>query len=208
MLHLRLLGTTLLCAAALFAADYKLDSAGAPPAEASALAPALAKDGIKVMKPDGSVYAEFWLAAQAPTGGKPEDSASFSTIPQGALLGVVRFPARASDRRGQTIKPGVYTLRYSLFPINGDHQGVAPQRDFLILSSAASDTDPAAKPDYDTLMGMSRKASGTPHPLVLSIWKADAPAAPALEAGENNVTLTTKLGDKGIAIIIAGKYEG
>ena len=65
-----------------------------------------------------------------------------------SLLGVVRYPERFRDRRGQTIKPGVYTMRYSFYPMNGNHQGVALQRDFAILSPAASDTDAAAKPAF------------------------------------------------------------
>jgi hypothetical protein len=208
MLSFRLIATTLLLTSGLWAADYKVDAAGAPPAEAGAVAAALSQDGVKILKADGSVLCEIWMRAQAPTGGKAEDAASFSTIPQGALLGVVRFPARHSDRRGQTIKPGVYTMRYSLFPVNGDHQGVAPQRDFAILSPAGEDKDAAATPDFDALMTWSRKASGTPHPLVLSIWKADAPASASVEAGERDVTLTTKMGSAGVSIIVLGKAEG
>ena len=144
-----------------------------------------------------------------PSGGAAEESASFAGTPTGALFGVARFPARHSDRRGQTIKPGVYTLRYALFPLNGDHQGVAPQRDFLLLSPAAADTDPSAKPDYETLMTMSRKASGTPHPLVFSFWKDDSGAAQGVEAaGDSDRVLHVKIGGVPAAMIIIGKHEG
>ena len=54
---------------------------------------------------------------------------------------MIRLPERGADRRGQTIKPGVYTLRYGNYPQNGDHQGVEPQRDFLVLSPVAEDKD-------------------------------------------------------------------
>lgn len=208
MPFLRPIAITLYLTSGLWAADYKVGPAGAPPAEASAITSVLAKEGVQVLKGDGSVYCEIWLRSQAPTGGKAEDSASFSTIPHGTLLGIVQFPARAADRRGQTIKPGLYTLRYSLFPLNGDHLGVAPQRDFLILSPASDDKDPAATPDFDTLMNWSRKASGTPHPLVLSIWKADAPAQPTVESTDHDTTLTVKMGAAGVSIIIFGKAEG
>ncbi len=103
----------------------------------------------------------------------------------------------------------VYTLRYALFPLNGDHQGVAPQRDFLLLSPAAADTDPSAKPDYETLMTMSRKASGTPHPLVFSFWKDDSGAAQGVEAvGDSDRVLHVKIGGVPAAMIIIGKHEG
>lgn len=168
----RLLGLSLLAASCAWA-QYKVEAAAAPPAEVSTLASALAKDGVKVLKPDGSVLLELWLVAALPGGGEPQQNSSLSTIPHGALLGVARYPARSSDRRGQQIRPGVYTLRYSFYPMNGDHQGVSPQRDFAILAPAAEDTDPAAKPSFDALMDLSRKASKTPHPLVLSVWKDD-----------------------------------
>ena len=31
-------------------------------------------------------------------------------------------------------------MRYSYYPMNGDHQGVAPQSDFAVLSPAATIT--------------------------------------------------------------------
>jgi hypothetical protein len=190
-------------------AQFKVAPAGPPPAESSAVAGVLAKSGIKVNKADGSTLLEIWLVAQEPTGGALQDGASLPGFPIGALLGVVRFPAKHADRRGQTIQPGVYTLRYGVYPVNGDHQGVAPQRDFAVLSPAAADTDPKAQPDFATLMGMSKKASGTPHPLVLSIWKDDAGAqAGTIELqGESDQVVHTKLGATPLAIIVVGKYE-
>lgn len=189
--------------------QYKVESAGAPPAElAASVKSLLAPEGVKVLKEDGSVLVEVWMRASAPAGGPKEDNASFTDIPTGALLGAARFPARHSDRRGQTIKPGLYTLRYGLFPVNGDHQGVAPQRDFLVLS-LDTDTDGAAVPAFEPLMDMSRKASGTPHPLVLSFWKADAGAKPGFEAmGDHDMVLNTKLGNVMVTIILIGKAEG
>jgi hypothetical protein len=195
-------------AAALAAAQYKVEPAGAPPSDL-AVSSVLSSEGVKVVKADGSALAELWLVKQLPTGGKAEDNTSLAGVPHGALLGVMRFPARHSDRRGQTIKPGVYTLRLSFFPLNGDHQGVAPQRDFLILSLASADTNAASKPEFDTLMDMSRKASGTPHPLVLSVWKGEggSPATFAAE-GEHDWALTTRLGSTSIAVILIGRHEG
>ncbi len=57
--------------------------------------------------------------------------------------------------------------------MNADHQGAAPQRDFLLMTPASEDRDVNAIPNFDTLAAMSRKASLTPHPAVLSFWKAD-----------------------------------
>jgi hypothetical protein len=124
-------------------------------------------------------------------------------------LGVLRFPSAGADRRGQTIKPGVYTLRYGLYPVNGDHQGAAPQRDFAVLTPIAEDKDPNSTPAFDDLMAMSRKASGTPHPAVLSLEPpAAGSSAPSLnKEGEKDWSLSFKLGDTPMAIILVGKAE-
>lgn len=196
-------------AAASLSAQYKAGPAGAPPAEISALSGALNPQGIKISKPDGSELLTLWLAAKAPAGAPAEQNVTMPGVPHGALLGVASYPKRASDRRGQQIKPGVYTLRYSYYPMNGDHQGAAPQRDFLLLSPAASDTNPDANPAFDPLMDMSRKASGTPHPLVLSIWKDEPGATAGVEAvGESDQVVHAKIGDLPVAIIVVGKAEG
>src|SRR5258708_15276157 len=165
----------LLLAAGAGAAQYKAEPAGAPPSEAAAaIVATLNKTGTKITGPNGA-YVEIWLRASLPSGFKStESSVSLPTIQVGTLLGVLRFSGKGADRRGQTIAPGVYTLRYGNFPINGDHQGVAPQRDFLLLSPAAADLSVDNLKDFDSLMALSKKASGSTHPAVLSFWKADS----------------------------------
>jgi hypothetical protein len=199
----------LLAAGALFA-EYKAEPAGAPPPELNAsVVSLLNKQGIKIS--DGSkVVAEVWFRSSMPTGGKTEDAQSLAGVPMGALMGAIRFPANWADRRGQQVKAGVYTMRYGLFPQNGDHQGVAPQRDFLLLILAADDTNGAANLDYSALTKISMKAAGTPHPAVFSMWKADpADFQPGVSAlGEHDQVLKTKIGDTPVAVIIYGKAEG
>jgi hypothetical protein len=188
------------------AAQYKAEPAGAPPSDLPpGIAQALQKQGTKVTGGSGTVC-EIWLVATAPKGPpSAEENVTLPTIPHGSLMGVIRFSGQGSDRRGQVIKPGVYTLRYSMFPINGDHQGVAPQRDFFVLSRIADDTDANAKPNFNALMTQSRKASGTQHPLVMSIWKADDPAESLTQQGESDWVLQRKMGDTMLAIVVVGK---
>ena len=188
--------------------QYTSASAGSAPSELNAAVTAiLQKDGTKILKGD-KVFCEIWLRTAAPNGPKSaEDSVSLPNIPQGALLGAIRFPAKGTDRRGNPIAAGVYTLRYSNFPQNGDHQGVSPQRDFMLISKAADDQDANATPNFKDLVAMSEKATGAPHPGVFSFWKADG--KPGLEKeGENDWILHTKLGDIPIAMIVIGKVEG
>ncbi|MCU1238754.1 MAG: hypothetical protein JWP63_6721, partial [Candidatus Solibacter sp.] len=150
------------------AQDFKLEPVATPaPGLPAAYSAAIQSTGYRVSS--SSPWCEVWLAKSIPTGAKPADSAISYGIAQGTLLGILRFPAKAEDRRGQQIPAGVYTLRYSNFPVDGAHSGVAPQRDFALLTPIAADPDPAAKPGFEELVKMSSKASGTPHPAVLSI---------------------------------------
>lgn len=207
MKHWRVLTTIFLLAGVAAAADYRTEPAGPPPAEAGALAPALAADGIRVVKPDGGALCSFWFAREVGKESQPEQNATWG-IAHGTFLGVVKVESRWSDRRGQPIRPGVYTLRLSFFPMNGDHQGVAPQRDFAILSPAEIDKDAAAKPSFDQLMDMSRKASRTPHPLVLSLWKESGPVETGITAeGESDQVLRTTIAGAPVALIVYGHSD-
>jgi hypothetical protein len=153
---------------------------------------------------------ELWFRNSVPTGAATtESNVSMTTVPHGTLMGVVRFPERGADRRGQVVKPGVYTLRLSYFPPDGNHQGVSEQRDFLLLSLASEDKDPKATPKYEALIAASTKVSGPAHPAVLSTWKVD-PAnfkAGVAQEGEHDWVLQHKVGDLAIAVIVAGVFN-
>jgi hypothetical protein len=188
-------------------AQYQSVPTGAPPSElAPAVVAELQAKGVKVTGPSG-VWCEVWLRKSAPTGPKSsEDAVTLPTIPVGALIGAIRFPAKGADRRGQQIPAGVYTLRYVLTPVTGDHLGVAPQRDFAAMVPAALDKDPASKPTLQQVIEMSTKASGTPHPAVLSLASGSGTEGLTKE-GDHDWTWNTKLGDLPIAIILAGKAD-
>ena len=200
---------TLLAAAAL-AFSHTAEPAGAPPADLDpAVAALLQKEGVRI-KDGAKTVMELWFVSAAPSGPQTSESnVTLGTIPHGALLGVVRFPEKGADRRGQGMKPGIYTARLSFFPPDGNHQGVSEQRDFLILSPAASDKDPKATPAYEKLMDMSRAATGTAHPAVLSLWKADASKfkAGVAQEGEHDWVLQHKIGDVPVAVIVAGVFN-
>jgi hypothetical protein len=122
---------------------------------------------------------------------------------------VISFPSKGEDRRGQTINPGLYTLRYSNFPVDGAHQGAAPQRDFALMSPIADDPDPNSTPGFEALVKLSGKASGSPHPAVLSLESPTATTLPSLtKEGENpDWSLGVQIGDLKIAIILIGKVS-
>ena len=190
--------------------DYKLEPiATAPPTLPAAYASVgLQSQGLRVSGPKG-VWCEVWFRKSVPTGGKPSDSAIAFPVAQGTLLGILRFPAKGADRRGQTIPAGVYTLRYSDYPVDGAHQGVAPQRDFALMTPIDSDPDPNATPAFDALVAMSTKASSSPHPAVLSLESPAGSQFPALtKEGDSDWALSVKLDNLQIAIIVVGMYQG
>jgi len=161
---------------------------------------------LAIAGPSGS-WCEIWFVKSIATGNASSDSTIVLPIPQGTLLGVLRFPGNGSDRRGQSLKPGTYTLRYSLYPVDGAHQGVAPQRDFGLLTPISQDADPTAKPDYAKLVELSR-TSGTPHPAVLSLETPSGTQFPALtKEGEQDVVLNVQVGNLKLAVIVVGKAD-
>jgi len=201
-----------LVAAALSAQDYKIGAGplsglptGLPAAYQSLLAP-----GVQIQGPDGTPKVEIWFAKAIASGAPPSDPAIVFGIKQGTFLGVIRWPGKGEDRRGQQISPGLYTLRYSNFPVDGAHQGVAPQRDFALMTPIASDPDPNAMPAFDALIQMSTKASNSPHPAVLSLEQSSATTFPSLskEGDTPDWVLNVQAGGLKIGIILIGKYTG
>jgi hypothetical protein len=191
------------------AQQYKLETiAGAPPGIPAAFASVLQDQGYRVAGPAGA-WCEVWFAKTIPAGKSTDASIAFG-IQQGTFLGILRFPAKGADRRGQVIPAGVYTIRYSNFPVDGAHSGAAPQRDFGLLTAIADDSDPAAKPAFDVLVAASRKASGTPHPAVFSLETPPEGATPpsVVKEGDHDWVLTAKAGDLTLSIILVGKVEG
>ena len=60
----------------------------------------------------------------------------FPFLADGELIGVLQFASEGHDYRDQSIAKGVYTMRYGLQPVNGDHLGVSTFRDYSLLLPA------------------------------------------------------------------------
>ena len=186
--------------------QYTAKPGGEPPSElAPGIVASLASPGTQILEADGSVYCEIWLVKAAPSGPElSEVDVSWTTVPHGALLGAVRFPEGGKDRRAQQVNPGVYTMRFSFYPIDGAHQGAEPSRDFVLFASAAADKDAAATPDFGTLVALSRRASNTSHPEGLSLWKAESDWKEGLTQMGDDWVLNKKIGDTQVSIIVVG----
>ena len=176
------------CGPALAADSYTLEKiSGAPPADVPAsLRDAVRPEALEVKAPGGALC-EIWLRKEVPVATTPSTDlgVTFGQIAEGTLLGVMRIAAPTTDYRQQKIKPGLYTLRYANTPVDGNHQGVAPQRDFALLSPVADDAD-AATVSRDEAIKRSTKTTGSKHPSVWSLGPGDdSSAAPALRFQED-----------------------
>jgi len=171
---------------------------------------ALQSQGTRVVGDKGPVC-EVWVgkAVAQNTGVNPD--AVYPGLGVGTLVGVLHFPAAGSDFRGQTIKPGYYTLRYALLPQDGNHMGVNPYRDFLLLSPVAADTQIDKPLQPLDLYKLSRQASGTNHPAVMSLVPiAQGATFPSLgQDDQGHTVLLVKLGAAGgdlpIALVVVGQ---
>jgi hypothetical protein len=142
--------------------------------------------GYRVKIADNSVACEIWLRKSVPGEGKKTTTDTlYGQLAESTLLGVISFPQPTTDYRGQPIKAGAYTLRYELLPNDGNHLGVAPNRDFLLLVPAASDTDPEKQFKFEELVNLSRQATGTRHPGPLSLVQA-AGGAPSVSRDDED----------------------
>jgi len=150
--------------------------------------------GYRVSLDDGSVACEIWLRRAVPAQVKKEvEGAFYSQLAESTMLGILSFPQAATDYRGQPVKPGVYTLRYELIPNDGNHLGVAPNRDFALLVPVASDPDPNASFKFDDLVNLSRKATGTRHPAPLNMPQPGGTAGTVAKDDEDHWILSAEM---------------
>jgi hypothetical protein len=168
----------------------------APPAILSpSIRAALAAGGVRATI--SGTQLDFWFVKSLPL---KEGALSWTAAEEGMLVGAVQLSSEFRDIRGRLIKPGVYTLRYGLQPQNGDHLGVSPFRDFLLLSPATLDTDFAAR-GHEPTVEMSIKTAGGSHP---AVWSIDPPLA----SGPALTTHTTELGHKALMVEVPVSNTG
>ena len=177
----------LLCASLCSAQTGKVEKTGA--ASDSAISDAvkntLDATGYRLTTSDGFSCEIWWRKSVAVQAKKDASGALYTQFGESVLLGVISFPQPAADYRGEPIKPGAYTLRYALLPNDANHLGVAPNRDFVLLTPAAADANPDATPKPDELVEWSRKATGTRHPAPLSLTPAQG-ATPSLSKDDED----------------------
>jgi hypothetical protein len=137
----------------------------------------LNEKGYRLTLDDPKPACELWLRKSIPAATKKgSEAVAYPQLAESTLVGVVHFFQVAADFRGHQVPAGFYTLRYALIPDDGNHLGVSPNPDFLLLIPAESDSDPSATFSFQQLVTMSAKTGGTKHPSPLSLSPADKPA--------------------------------
>jgi len=182
-----------------------------PDGAAAAVQQVLDPKGYRVLLDDGSVACELWVRKTVPGQAKSDTSGIvYPQLAESTLVGVISFPQASTDYRGQAIKSGTYTLRYELQPADGNHMGVSPTRDFLLLIPAGSDADPKTVYKFQELVAQSEKATQTKHPGVLNLVEPPPGSAPAVSRDDEEhwiFSAGTKLEsgqDLTIALVVRG----
>lgn len=195
--------TSGILAAILFLCSYSSAQAGkveAPgtltdPAVPEAIRQVLAPKGYRILPDVNSPAIQIWYRKDVPTQPKNASTdAIYDRLAESTLLGVLHFSQPSQDYRGQTVPAGFYTLRYALMPNDGNHLGVAPSRDFLLLIPASADPGPEKILKFQELVALSRQASGTKHPAPLSLVAAEGGTTPATSKDdEGHIIFTTQV---------------
>ncbi len=135
---------------------------------------------VQVLDDQGKLFCEVWFRKDVPvkaTADELKKGVTYTKIEEGTVMGAVRFAQPWQSFRKQNIKPGLYTLRLGIQPMDGDHMGSAPFSEFLLLCPAADDKNPAAIP-HKKLTELSGKAlPGGNHPVVLLMFPNAKPEA-------------------------------
>ena len=189
-----ILATQFLCGAMAWAqgsfkiAPVPLPSGSSIPAGLTA---ALQSQGSQVLDSAGTAVCEIWLGNAVPLQASSNSSPDvmYGNLAVGTLVGALYFPKAGSDFRGQAIKPGYYTLRYALTPQDGNHMGVNPTRDFVLMSPVAQDTQVDKVLPFADLLKLSKQASGTNHPAILTMDPAGTGATSSVVQNSQGFTV-------------------
>jgi hypothetical protein len=181
-----------------------------PAATAATVRNDLGIQGFRIQDDQGRTLLDIWLRKAVPSVEKPsgpKGAVQFPFLADGELLGLVRFETEGHDYRDQAIAKGLYTLRFGLQPVNGDHLGVSTYRDYSLLLPASKDQS-LAIPPRKQLDERSAESAGTSHPAVFLMLApppeaAKSPPSMIHDAEKNtwSVVLPLSLQVKGETIV-------
>jgi len=175
----------------------------APPEEVAAFViESLGESGVRITEKGAPVF-DFWFVKDIPLSESPgENEAAWEKVKETTVVGAVKVHAPQRDYREDEIYEGVYTLRYGLRPVDGDHQGTSDYRYFFLLIPAAMDTSPTGIRNPNAMVELSSEDTATLHPVVLSLRPVEGAAEDDLPR------MTTPIADHTAArILLQGQAE-
>ena len=192
MLKIKLPATTAIVAvfvSTVSGADYSIELIDSPPEPgriSDDFAKELASTGVRVKRGSRRTACEIWFCKEWAVDAtfEPTQERLYPFTP-GQLIGVLHFSRRGSDFRDQTVRRGWYTLRFGLQPVDGNHEGTSPTRDFLVLVDVGED-EPNKEWDVKELQKKSAEAAGSSHPAMLCLQKTSAGTEPTIRHDEGN----------------------
>ena len=182
--------------------DYSVEAIDAAPEAEDVpgeLVELFSDKGVRVKRNSTRTVCEIWFCKELEI--DPEFEGSLDRLypfTPGQLIGLLHFSRRGSEFRDQTIDSGWYTLRFDLQPVDGNHVGTSPTRDFLVLVNAEQD-------EADKLWGVdelheaSAEAAGSSHPAMMCLQKTDDVTESAIRQDEANDWTVLEVVTKGVA---------
>jgi hypothetical protein len=170
-----------------FAADAKLtvkvDETTPPKELVDPIRALLSDKAINILDEKGKAIGTVWpvksLDAKSTANAKV---LKYSDIEETTIIGALKLTETWVDYRKQKIKPGVYTLRLGVQPMDGDHMGTAPYNEFFLLLPASEDKK-AELLDVETMHDLSAKSTTRKHPAMMLLFpNKTPPETPAAEA--------------------------
>lgn len=167
--------------------------------------------GYRVFLPNTLHACDVWLAKDVPVTKRSDaKGAIYPEFVDSQFLGVITFPKGGGrDFRGQTVRIGSYTMRYQLLPSDGNHLGVAPNPDMVLLVPIGEDADPKVNFDFGKLVELSSGAAHSSHPAVLEMMPPEGAEPTATQTDDGWIVLQAPILDKDgkkvpVAIVVKG----
>jgi hypothetical protein len=170
----------------------KVEKVAVPAALAEPIRKALDEQALVVRDGDSELMT-VWFRTEIPakaTDEQVKNGLTYQEIPEGTLVGAIRFPEKFTDFRKQELAAGVYTLRFAIQPDIGDHTGTSPQPNFCLLCPAKEDKE-VADIEKKKLIEVSSLVNEGRHPAVLLMWP------------NNGKDATVKVVSKGDGVYVA-----
>lgn len=151
---------------------------------------------VQLLQGDKPVY-EFWFVSKLQLKSKPESLRyHLDALAPTTVIGALAATRSERDYRDDELYEGIYTMRFSLQPQDGNHLGTAEYPYFAVLIPANLDTTIDGIKSYKQMVKASSKETATDHPIILSLRpaaSADGNLPKLNEPAEHHESVRVKL---------------